>query len=142
MANLFKGIEDARQHTQSFVKVMREIYGFNCVGFIHNGTTAVFEKQNTYYHVSDNGGEVNVCPVNNNDTVGIPFTSFKGSLNPCTIAYRVWKLITDGYGEIDWDWIAGSEEDKQGLHYKDEIDIAAFKPMLEEVDMDYLIHGR
>ena len=107
--NLFDGIQESEKHTKVFVRAMETLYDFRLVGWLYEGKTAVFKHHNTYYHVSDNGYELNVCTVNKNDTFGIPFTSTRGRLNPGTIAYRVRMLIVEGYDSIDWNWVMTDE---------------------------------
>lgn len=60
-------------------------------------------KWNSYewFIVTDNGGELNIEPINHSDRMrSIPYTSNKTTLTAETIAWRIWCVMSNQ--EIDW----------------------------------------
>jgi len=56
-----------------------------------------------WWVLSDNGGEINVEPINHPERMrSIPSTSDRAVLTAETMAWRLWCAMTNQ--EIDWDW--------------------------------------
>jgi hypothetical protein len=117
------------------LKILQEEYkhvmnGFNILGFIHNGNTAIIEFRNLTYFIWDNGGELGIEEINkkyNNDELAamIPLTNFESELNALTIAIRC-KQYFDG-SKIDYSFKADLETNNQYCKYLKINNIANYK---------------
>lgn len=93
--------------TSEVLAALRMQFNIKVVGHL-NGTPLVILDTHPHYwttwYVSDNGGELNVGPVNGDDAMAmrsIPYLGWGTLLDPGTIAYRIAAVIRDD--EIDYD---------------------------------------
>ena len=61
----------------------------------------LIQTKNTWYMLSDNGGETNVELINGK-SISIPHTSNKQKITPLVLAYRIAAYLQDGWGNVDW----------------------------------------
>lgn len=63
-----------------------------------------FEGAYRVWSITDNGGELNVQPVNDDAAMrSVPFTADGRMVNPATLAYRLHQAMRGR--EIRWDWL-------------------------------------
>ena len=61
----------------------------------------LIQTKNTWYRLSDNGGETNVELINNK-SISIPHTFNGQIITPLVLAYRIAAYLQNGWGNINW----------------------------------------
>lgn len=101
-------------------KLMADALDFLCAGFLVNtghgfcayprragrvGSSEVLSVNGVWWTVCDNGGELNVERVNDPESMrSMPYTDTWGTLDPTTMAYRIWCCLTDAEVDFDFRW--------------------------------------
>ena len=108
-AMLAGALNDAAEHDKR-IKLFTELlecfdgYDMRVVGTMHEGTLLIRRKAWPYgdvFYLCDNGGEVNVGPVNKDDDMrSVAYTRWSCMLDGATLAYRI-RCVLDG-DEIDY----------------------------------------
>ncbi|KXS45435.1 MAG: hypothetical protein AWU54_452 [Candidatus Frackibacter sp. T328-2] len=62
----------------------------------------IIEFKNKMYMISNNGGETNVSAINFSKSVSIAHTSNKFEVSALVLAYRIGKLLEEGWSGINW----------------------------------------
>lgn len=71
-----------------------------------NNGEYLFEYQNNWFRLSDNGGETNIDLINAKQPFySIPHTSNKFEVTPLVLAYRIATYLKNGYSQINWNII-------------------------------------
>lgn len=77
--------------------------GVRVVGFLPK--CIILEKGWRWFTLADNGGEINVEPINHPEEMrSIPYTSTGRALDTLTMAYRLLKAMSGA--KIDYNWLA------------------------------------
>lgn len=93
--------------TAEVLAALRAEYNIKVVGYLNDSPLVILDSFPHYWttwYVSDNGGELNVGPVNGNDADAmrsIPYLAWSSLLDAGTIAYRIAAVLKDE--EIDYD---------------------------------------
>lgn len=105
-ANLFGWMIDGPWHTRAFIQCMLD--GLSLMRFVEiTSDTVIVEYEGLWYHLSDNGGEINISLVNDvmysKTFPSVPTSSNTIRLNSATIVYRV-QAVLHGIAMEDIDW--------------------------------------
>lgn len=110
--NLLGGwVQDGQRHTASIIYALQKFYGIRLIAIIDPQVAIVVSKDGDgrWFTLADNGGEINVEPINIPDElVSVPTTSTRIGLTPMTIAYRVWRVMHQQ--PIDYDVVMDDTE--------------------------------
>lgn len=79
-----------------------ELTDSRIVGYVSNQQTAIVDYKNTWFCIWDNGGEIGVEKINDDEPRFAPMTYFGRPLNALTMGYRLGQIIEGK--EIDYDF--------------------------------------
>lgn len=105
--NLFRSVDKDIKYSSRFILSLDCFFGIKLEVEVPHRKYVIVTSSNQfrYWSLCDNGQELNLVLVNDeSQTVGIPSTHYRFEILPEIMAYRVAKIIAEGYGAVDWNF--------------------------------------